>query len=157
MLEDDDDEVNLNEMPLFLKGKEILTLTTKIVDLIPEEDEMLATYKQFMLEDAAMLSVKVAGAVAVDLYDIKMENAALIRKAGRDLLAHCSGLTMFNFKETQYLHLIREAIEEYRLLFVEWVKTFDQWNYIIDRWGLFNPPGVDAHDHDPDDDIPRND
>ncbi len=21
-------------------------------------------------------------------------------------------------------------------------KTFDEWNYIIDSWGLFNPPGL---------------
>ena len=34
------------------------------------------------------------------------------------------------------------------------VLKFDQWNYIIDRWGLFNPPGVGARDKDPDDDIP---
>lgn len=26
--------------------------------------------------------------------------------------------------------------------------------YIIDRWGLFNPPGVGPFDKDPDDDIP---
>jgi hypothetical protein len=45
-------------------------------------------------------------------------------------------------------------MEEFRLLFIDWVAGFDQQNYVIDRWGLFNPPGVSAHDHDPDDDIP---
>lgn len=152
--DDDDEHVNLENMPLFRKGREIFDLTSKIVELIPEDEEILKSYKGFMLEDAAMLTVKVAGAEGVDLYDIKMENAAIIRKAGRDLLTHCSGLKMFGFKETQYLQLIREAIEEYRLLFIDWVKTFDPWTYYIDRWGLFNPPGVDAHDHDPDDDLP---
>jgi hypothetical protein len=33
-------------------------------------------------------------------------------------------------------------------------KGFDKWDYIIDRWGLFNPPGVGPFDKDPDDDIP---
>jgi len=47
-------------------------------------------------------------------------------------------------------------IEEYRLLFIDWVSKFDPWNYITDRWGLFNPPGVDPFDHNPDDDIPFN-
>ncbi|HZL08348.1 MAG TPA: hypothetical protein VFC65_00005 [Prolixibacteraceae bacterium] len=47
-------------------------------------------------------------------------------------------------------------IEEYRLLFIDWVAAFDKWDYIIDRWGLFNPPGVGPFDHDPDDDIPFN-
>ena len=29
----------------------------------------------------------------------------------------------------------------------------NKWDYIIDRWGLFNPPGVGPFDKDPDDDI----
>lgn len=159
MFEDDDDDepANLEQMPLFLQGQEIYALTAEIADLIPEDDEMMGPYKDFMLEDASLLSVKVAGAENCDLYDMRMENAALIRKAARDLLVHCRTLEMFDFKETQYLDLIREAIEEYRLLFIDWVKGFDPWNYIIDRWGLFNPPGVDAHDPDPDDDLPPSD
>ena len=54
----------------------------------------------------------------------------------------------------EYLDLLRNEIENFRVLFAEWVKTFDQWDYIIDRWGLFNPPGVNYDDKDPDDDIP---
>lgn len=151
----EEDPASPEQMPLFQKGKEIYELTSKIADLIPEENEMLRSFKQFMLEDAATLVVKVGGAEASDLYDLKMECAVLIRKAARDLATHCSGLEMFDFKETHYLHLIREAIEEYRLLFLEWIKKFDPWNYAIDRWGLFNPPGVDAQDPDPDDDLPE--
>lgn len=41
-------------------------------------------------------------------------------------------------------------------LFIDWVASFDVWNYIKDDWGLFNPPGVNAHDKDPDQDIPFN-
>ncbi len=152
--DEDDDGLNPEKLPIYLKGREIWDLTHKIADLIPEDDEMLMTTKQFMLADAGLLSVKVAGAEAGGLYDIKMENAAIIRKAARDLILHCRELEMFDFKETEYLDLIRDAIEEYRVLFVDWVKSFDQWDYIIDRWGLFNPPGIDANDHDPDDDIP---
>ncbi|GHA28182.1 hypothetical protein GCM10007103_07180 [Salinimicrobium marinum] len=40
------------------------------------------------------------------------------------------------------------------MLFAEWVKTFDQWDYILDRWGLFNPLGINIEDPDPDDDLP---
>lgn len=151
----DEEDHNPEQLAIFKKGKEIFELTSKITDLISDDDDrMLCNYKGFMLEDAAMLTVKVAGAEAADLYDIRMENAAIIRKAARDLLTHCSGLEMFGFKETQYLNLIREAIEEYRLLFIKWVSEFDQWNYAVDRWGLFNPPGISADDYDPDDDLP---
>ena len=85
-----------------------------------------------------------------------MEASAIVRKAARDLIVHCRGLEIFGFKETQYLDLIRNAVEEYRLLFIDWVNSFDQWDYFIDRWGLFNPPGVGPFDKDPDDDIPFN-
>ncbi len=61
---------------------------------------------------------------------------------------------MHGFKDTEYLDLLRKEVEEFRILFAEWVKTFDPWDYIIDRWGLFNPPGVNYDDHDPEDDIP---
>jgi len=50
--------------------------------------------------------------------------------------------------------MVRDLIEEYRLLFIEWVAGFDKWDYVIDRWGLFNPPGIGPFDKDPDDDIP---
>lgn len=57
---------------------------------------------------------------------------------------------------TDYIDLLRTTIDEFRLLFIDWVAGFDKWNYIKDTWGLFNPPGVNAHDKDPDDDIPFN-
>jgi hypothetical protein len=38
--------------------------------------------------------------------------------------------------------MVRELIEEYRKLFVEWVAGFDTFNAIYDDWGLFNPPGT---------------
>ena len=34
--------------------------------------------------------------------------------------------------------------------------AYPVWNYIKDDWGLFNPPGVSAHDKDPDVDITFN-
>ena len=109
-----------------------------------------------MLGDAALLTVKIAGAEAGGLYDLKMENAAIIRKAARDLMVSNHSLEMFGFEEVEYFDMVRDLIEEYRLLFIDWVAGFDQWNYIIDRWGLFNPPGVGPFDKDPDDDIPFN-
>tara|TARA_R110001592_G_scaffold175042_2_gene414060 strand:- start:110 stop:577 length:468 start_codon:yes stop_codon:yes gene_type:complete len=143
-------------LPLYRKGKEIFELVMKIADLIPDDHPRLQHTKQFMIEDAMMLSVKVAGASSgVGLYDLKMEAAAIIRKSARDLMVQNHALEMFDFKEAHYFDMVRDLIEEYRLLFIDWVAAFDPWDYIIDRWGLFNPPGVGPHDHDPDDDIPR--
>lgn len=102
-----------------------------------------------MIADVALLSVKVAGASSAGLYDLKMEAAAIIRKAARDLMIQNHSLEMFGFKEVHYFQIVRDLIEEYRLLFIDWVAGFDQWDYMIDRWGLFYPPGVGPFDKDP--------
>jgi hypothetical protein len=88
------------------------------------------------------------------MYDLKMENAAIIRKAACDLMVQRHSLDMFGFEYVEYYQIIRDLIEEYRLLFIEWVAGFDKWDYIIDWWRLFNPPGIGPFGKDPDDDIP---
>jgi hypothetical protein len=155
MYSDDEDDIPQPEkLPIYQKGKEIFDMVIKITDLIPENNEYLMEVKSCMLSDAAQLTVKVAGAEAAGLYDLKMENAAIIRKASRDLMVQQHSLDVFGFEYPEYYQIIRDLIEEYRLLFIDWVARFDKWDYIIDRWGLFNPPGIGPFDKDPDNDIP---
>lgn len=151
-----EDEIDVEDLPIYKKGKEIMEVVDRIADLIPDENEHLQHIKGYLLSDAAQLVVKVAGAHGIGLYDMKMENAAIIRKAARELMVQYHSLEMFGFKEVEYYKIVRGLIEEYRLLFIDWVASFDPWDYIIDRWGLFNPPGVGPFDKDPDDDIPFN-
>ncbi|MFD2518015.1 hypothetical protein [Salinimicrobium flavum] len=148
------DRDKLEKMPLYLKAHEILNIVERLVDLVAEDDTFLSHVADNMYADALQLAPKIAGAEGVDLYDIKMENAAIIRKCARDIYVGCNGFLIEDFQDVEYLDLLRAEVEEFRILFAEWVKTFDQWNYIIDRWGLFNPPGVNYDDKDPDDDIP---
>jgi hypothetical protein len=151
---DDKDEIKIKSTPIYRKGKEILDVVFNIGSLIPEDNEHLQFIKGMMISDAAQLTVKLAGAHGAGLYDLKMEAAAIIRKAARDLVIQSHALEMFGFKEVEYFQIVRDLVEEYRLLFIDWVEGFDQWDYIIDRWGLFNPPGVGPFDKDSDDDIP---
>lgn len=141
-------------MPLYKKAMEILNMVERIVKIIPEDNPMLQSTGDFMMADAMKIPAKIAGAEGGDLYDLRMENAAIIRKCARDIYVSCNHFLSEDFKDTEYLGVLREAIEEFRILFAEWVKGFDQWNYIIDRWGLFNPPGINYDDPDPDDDLP---
>lgn len=153
----------IRKMPIYVKAKEISELVHHLVQSIENtdikfdrkgEEALLNQSLSYLMENSMLIPAKIAGAESVDLYDIKMENAALIRKAARELATDTYGIEMTGFKETEYLDLLRLKVEEFRLLFAEWVQTFDPWDYIIDRWGLFNPPGVNFDDHDPDDDIP---
>ncbi|MES2543279.1 MAG: hypothetical protein V4548_00215 [Bacteroidota bacterium] len=140
------------------KAEQIVKLTQGLMSIIPEDNEFLQeTTVCFMYENALIIPAKIAGAEAGDLYDLRMENAAIIRKAARELYVQAGSLRFEeDIIDIEYIDLLRNEIDEFRLLFIDWVAGFDQWNYIKDSWGLFNPSGVNAHDKDPDDDIPFN-
>ncbi len=154
--EEENERTNPKELPLYKKGEEIFEVVDQICQLIPDDDQQLGEIKRIIYEDAMLLTVKIAGAEGGDLYDIRMESATIIRKAAMELMTQNHSLEMFGFEHVEYFQIVRDLIEEYRLLFIDWVAGFDPWNYMIDRWGLFNPPGVGPHDPDPDDDIPFN-
>jgi hypothetical protein len=146
------------QMAIYQKAEQIFQITQGLVQIIPAENEFLQeTTVRFMMEDAMTIPTKIAGAEAGDLYDLRMENAAIIRKAARDLYVQAGSLRFEeSIPDKDYILLLRKEINEFRLLFIDWVASFDRWNYIKDDWGLFNPPGVNAHDKDPDEDIPFN-
>jgi hypothetical protein len=147
---------NIEKMLLYKKAEQIFQLTEGLVQIIPADNEFLQeTTVRFMLENAMIIPVKIAGAEAGDLYDLRMENAAIIRKAARELYVQAGSLRFEeDINDKDYITLLRNEIDEFRLLFIDWVAGFDAWNYVKDNWGLFNPPGVNAHDKDPDEDIP---
>ncbi len=90
----------------------IFDVVFKISALIPDNDEYLNEVKACMLNDAALLTVKVAGAEAAGLYDLKMENAAIMRKAARDLMVAQHSLDMFGFKYRSMQKVINRYILE---------------------------------------------
>lgn len=145
-----------DNMPIYQKAEQIFRLTEGLVQIIPVDNEFLQeTTVRYMLENAMLIPVKIAGAEGGDLYDLRMENATIIRRAARELYVQAGSLRFEeDITDKDYIELLRNTIEEFRLLFIDWVASFDVWNYIKDSWGLFNPPGVNAHDKDPDEDIP---
>jgi hypothetical protein len=173
MFDDDEEERDHDRhkrLPIYIKAEEIYLLVNRMLTG-SDADELEATEfmedvetdmieqffqhnKESMLVNSMIIPAKIAGAEGGDLYDLRMENAAIIRKAARELITDARGLQMNGFKDIEYLDLLRSEVDEFRVLFAEWVLGFDKENYIIDRWGLFNPPGVNYDDHDPDDDIP---
>ena len=83
-----------------------------------------------------------------------MVNFTIFCETACGLLVRQHSLDMFGLEYVEYYQIVRDLIEEYRLLFIDWVAGFDKWDYVIDRWGLFNPPGIGPFDKDPDDDMP---
>ena len=136
-----------HKLPLAQKAKEIYQLVDGLTSSISEdENNLLLSQRQFMMEDALLILTKISGAEAGDLYDIRMENATIIRKCARELYVQAGSLDLYGFERSEYAKLIRKEIEEFKILFREWVASFDPWNYIVDDWGLFNPPGISPNE-----------
>lgn len=125
----------VDNLPVMKKAREIFDIVDSLVELIDDEDAFIAHYRSMLFEDSSIICAKIAGAEGGDLYSLRMENAVLIRIHARNLLAQTSGLKMLGFKDVRYLQVLRDAIEEFRLLFIEWVNGFDKSNDVSDNWG----------------------
>ena len=99
---EEEEFINPKDLPIYKKGREIFDVVQQIAELIPDDNEHLQSVKGFMIADAAQLTVKIAGATRVGLYDMKMEAATIIRKAANDLMVQNHALEMFGFKEHHY-------------------------------------------------------
>ena len=130
-------------VPIYKKAIHIFKLVESLVSILPEDEEYLNETKHFMTSDAMMICAKISGAEGGDLFSIRMQNAAIIRHTAMNLYVQVGDLANFeNFKDKNYIPLIREEIEAFRLLFIDWVAGFDPTNYIWDEWELFNPKGA---------------
>lgn len=130
------------ELPLFLKSEEIYETLKIITDLIPEDNEHLQFTKQHILENIYTIQAKISGAEWVKIWDLKIENAVIIRKCARELVILYHNLKMFGFDEAEYYMIVRRQLEEFRLLFRDWVASFNPVHFIVDDWEILNPPGI---------------
>ena len=139
--------------PLFKKAEEIRRLATAIVESAPDEakpgtsqlhyaQQMLQGSKDDIVQHAHTIGAKIAGAHGLNMYDIQMENACLIRRSCREMVVALRGLEMAGYSEQSYFDLLREAVKEFCPLFVAWIGTFKDSDYVYDDWELFNPPGA---------------
>jgi len=132
-----------NELPIYQKAELLYQLVESLVASLPENDEYIQATTAFMRADAMQITAKIAGAEGGDLYSIRMQNAAIIRDHAMQLYVQVGSLCFQkNYKDLEYVKLIRKELNEFRLLFVDWVNSFDTNNHIWDEWGLFNPKGA---------------
>ncbi len=100
------------------------------------DEEYLQHLKEMMLGDGMIIPAKIVGAEGGDMYVLRMENAAIIRKAADDIYKQCSSFRMMGISTDAELDAVRAEIDIFRQYFKEWVAGFerDDWE---DEWGLF--------------------
>ena len=138
-------------LPIYQKAELIYQLVESLMTTLADDDDFIQNTKELMRADAMLITAKIAGAEGGDLYSIRMQNAALIREYAMHLYVQVGSLRFQeNYTDLEYVKLIRKEIEEFRLLFIDWVNGFDTNNHIWDEWGLFNPLGSIAPTDDDD-------
>ena len=142
---------------LYVKAKELLKLINYLISVIQHTDiefkneiqkTWVADSLQSLRTNATHISFYIIDAENSALYAQKMEYATLIKKAGKEIIAETKVIELNGFKDVEYLQLIYTTVDEFRVLFANWITTFDIWNFKIDRWGLFNPPGINYLDEE---------
>jgi hypothetical protein len=146
---EDDDEANeenqydpekernrVESLPVFQKAEEIRDLTRRIIDSIDDE-RVRMIHMNTMLEDSIIIPERIAAAEAVDDYVLKIENATIVKIHARSLQNQSVSLLFDGALPKEYLSLLKKEIETFRVLFIQWVKTFNKGEARDDGWGLF--------------------
>ena len=122
-------------LPIFQKSEEILELAEVIAEALKEDSkkEHLASE---ILTNAMIMQVKIAGAEGGGLYSLKMQNAVVIKIAAHDMLNAVIFSAMVELNEEDYVQLMRDKVEEFRLEFLNWIRGFDKSYDIPDNWAI---------------------
>ncbi|MFN3403955.1 MAG: four helix bundle protein [Cytophagaceae bacterium] len=138
--DDDDDDFNErdhSDLPVFKKAEELVKIVQSITEIIETDDDIFMLKEQ-MMSNAVIIPAKIAGAEGGDIYSIRFDNATLIKLAARELQAQTSLLKVEELCNPKYIELLRREIEEFRILFLDWVRSFDKTNDIEDEWDIKN-------------------
>jgi hypothetical protein len=126
---------NYRKLPIFKKAEEILELAEAIAEAIKDDDKK-EHFAAEIVSNAMIIQVKMAGAEGGKLYSLRMQNAVVIKIAVYDMMNAVACTAMFDIGEEDYVDLMREKVEEFRVLFVEWIRGFDKTLDIPDNWGI---------------------
>jgi len=98
--------------------------------------DMIEWHRDEMRGNSLIIPAKISGAEAGDMYILRMENAAIIRKAAMDIYLDCHMLTEAKVAADQDVELLRSEINQFREYFIDWVSGFEN-DEFEDDWGLF--------------------
>lgn len=123
------------KLPVFKKSEELFELAEIIADAL-KDDEMKEHLATQILSNAALIQAKIAGAEGGGLYSLRMQNAVLIKLATQDMFNAVSFASMVEINEEDYVDLMRDKIDEFRIVFNEWIRGFDKTYDIPDNWAI---------------------
>jgi hypothetical protein len=121
---------------LYNQWREVFGLVTAFAETLPEEQDATLSTKSLIYENAYIIAPKIMSACGDTLYQIKMENAALIRFNCRQMWEQIAFAVMTGDADEEHRKVIEEGLNRFKELFRQWVSTFKPDEY-EDDWGLF--------------------
>lgn len=141
-----------HQTPIYKKAKDIQRLVESLIELVKESElpnaddfdfELVKDKLSEMKENAFEIPLLISEASLSTMpFDFRMENAVFVKSAALELIGDAMYIEDMGLKDIDYLDLLYDEVEALRLLFVEWIKTFDLWKYDDEDWGLFAPDGI---------------
>ncbi|WP_207533806.1 hypothetical protein [Desertivirga arenae] len=125
----------IKNLPVYKKAKELLTLAEHIAEYLKENEQRRDLQGQ-IVGNAMLIVVKISGAEASELYSLKMENAIRIKFAVREMFEAVLFARLLKINHNDYVQLVRNCVEEFRLEFIKWIRTFNSTNDYKDDWGI---------------------
>ena len=123
------------KLPVFKKAEEILEIAEVIAETL-KNDTKSKHFAGEIVGNAMLVQVKIAGAEGSGLYSLKMQNAVLIKFAVHDMFNAVAASAMMKMHDEDYVDLMREKVEEFRIEFVTWIRNFDKTLDIPDNWAI---------------------
>jgi hypothetical protein len=121
---------------MYNQWREMFGLVTAFTENLPEDEEETLSTKSMIYENAYIIAPKIMSACGDTLYQIKMENAALIRFNCRQMWEQIAFAALTGTADQEHKKVIEEALNKFKELFGQWVGTFKRDEY-EDEWGLF--------------------
>ena len=100
------------------------------------EETHPASTKTLIYENLMIVAPKIIGAISMDLYVLKMENASNIRTNCKQMMEQIGFAVLMGWADDTHKKVIEEAMLKFRTIFKQWVSTFQKDTY-EDEWGLF--------------------
>jgi hypothetical protein len=129
------EELQIGEA-LYNQWREVFNLVCAFAENLPDEDDKRITAKNMIYENAYLIAPKIISATGDTLYQIKMENAAIIRFNCRQMWEQIAFAVLSGNADAEHKEVIEEALTRFKELFGKWVSTFKR-DEFEDDWGLF--------------------
>jgi hypothetical protein len=123
---------------LYKHWRELFGLIVAFAENLADDNDGThqSTTKSLIYQNAMIVAPKIIGAVSVESYTLKMENAAIIRSNCRQMMEQINFAVLMGWADEAYKQVIEESLDQFRQFFRVWVTTYEKDSF-EDDWGLF--------------------